>query len=229
MSDKVRCIHRHSIDEHPACFYEGTVLDKRVDQSKAWWTQPGMKIGYLDIESDGLKADFATMLSWCIKEKDGKVTGEMITKNELFNSESPDKRLIDHLIAEMRKYTILVTYYGTNFDLPFIRTKSIRYGLDFPHYIFNDKDKLVPEISHFDIFYTVKSKLLLSRSSLDNACDYFGIKGKTPIDKDVWRKAKYGDRNALLTVLDHNRGDVVILEELHNRLTEFGKWTKRGV
>ncbi len=230
LKNLVRCIHRHTKDEHPACFFEGLVIDKRAEPEKdkePWYMLPGLKIGYLDIESDGLKADWATMLTWCIKQKAGSVACGSITKEELFDG-TQDRRIIKLLIDEMKKYDILVTYYGTNFDIPFIRTKALRYGIDFPHYEFDGK-KLVHEVSHFDLFYLVKSKLLLSRSSLDNTCDYLGIKGKTQISKDAWRLAKYGDPDALREVLKHNIGDVKILEELHDRLSVFSKFTKRSV
>jgi uncharacterized protein YprB with RNaseH-like and TPR domain len=69
----------------------------------------------------------------------------------------------------------------------------------------------------------------LSRNSLDNACDYLGIKGKTPIDKNTWRAAKYGDPKALKEVLEHNKGDVVILEKLHNKLEFSRKWIRKSI
>jgi len=79
------------------------------------------------------------------------------------------------------------------------------------------------------LYYTVKSKLKISKKSLDNACDYLGISGKTQVDRAMWRKAKYGNKKALDYVLDHNMGDVVILEELHNRIDFTRKWTRRSV
>ena len=104
--------------------------------------------------------------------------------------------------------------------MPFMRAKALHYGLDFPGY---------GEIYHWDLYYTVKSKLKISRKSLDNACDYLGIRGKTPIEKDTWRVAKYGDKKALDRVLHHNYQDVVILEQLHDRLDFTRKWTRTSV
>jgi len=96
----------------------------------------------------------------------------------------------------------------------------LHYGLDFPGY---------GDIYHFDLYYVARDKLRLTRKSLDNVCDYLKIEGKTQIDKDAWRKAKYGDPVALQEVLSHNSGDVVILEELHNKLESFRKWTRRSI
>lgn len=231
MSDSkvVRCIHRHLISEHPNCFAEGLVIDKRSEPEKKtpWYLSDGLRVGFFDLESDGLKADFSTMLSWCIKQKGGDIVYDVVTKEELFNG-TQDRRIIQSCLDEMRKYSLIVGYYTTGFDLPFLRSKALRYKMDFPHYYYNGTT-LVHELSHFDLYYLVKSKLNLSRKSLDNVCDWLGIEGKTPISKDAWRLAKYGDPKALHEVVVHNMGDVKILEELHDRLSVFAKYTNRGV
>lgn len=223
---ELRCVHRHTIKEHPKCFKKGLIKgnfknDKEFEKLTGlpWYRNPGYKICYLDIESDGLKADFSTMLTWCVKEKDGPITSSVITQKELFNLEF-DKRLIQELIDEISKYNIIVGYFSTGFDVPYVRSKALHYGIDFPTY---------GEIYHWDIYYTAREKLCLSRNSLDNVCDYLGIKGKTPIDKEVWRRAKYGDVLALQQVLLHNQQDCVILEELHNALDFSRKWLRRSV
>lgn len=220
----IRCIHRHTIEEHPQCFANGELNENQVklleaETNKPWFIQDDYKIGYVDIETDGLKADFSTMLSWSIKEANGKNIYDVITRKELFNG-TTDQRILETLIDEMQKYKILVGYYSTKFDIPFVRTKALHYGMDFPEY---------GSAYHFDVFYVVKSKLCLSRKSLESACDYLNIKGKTPLDREVWRLAKYGDPAALAKVVEHNLGDTEILEVLHNKLTPFVKWTRRSV
>lgn len=230
MNDIKKCIHRHTIETHPRCFdVKGNPINKPI----SWYD--GLRIGYLDIETDGLKADFSTMLSYCIKEREGKIYSGVITKEELFNG-VVDRRLVQDLINEIDGFDILVTYYGTGFDIPYIRTKSMHYGIEFPGYVkevvFNGntaRTVVQPSIYHWDLYYIVKSKLNLSRKSLDNACDYLGIVGKTDLDKDIWRMAKYGDEESIALVLEHNMGDVIILEKLHDYLWDLGKWDKRGL
>lgn len=224
--ENLRCIHRHTIDEHPSCFSKGLIKYEFTNDREweritgmPWYQFPDYKIGYFDIETDNLYADFGTVLSWCIKLKDGETKHSVITKNELF-SDSIDKRLVKEFVDEISKYKIVLGYNSTNFDFPFMRAKALHYGLDFPAY---------GEIYHWDLYYTVKSKLRLSRKTLESACDYLNIKGKTPINRDVWRKAKYGDKKALDIVLEHNKGDVVILEDLHNKLDFTRKWIRRSI
>ncbi len=218
------CIHHHTIVDHPACFASGALLPSSVEEytkgtGRPWYTYPGYKIGYLDIEVDNLKADFGTMLSWAIKEKGGKTAYDVVTKDELFNG-TTDQRIVASLVAELRKYQIIVTYYGTGFDIPYSRAKALHYNLEFPGY---------GDLYHFDIYYTVKSKLAISRKSLAVATAYLGIPGKTPLTGEVWNKAKYGDIEALNEVVIHNIADVEILETLHDRLNNFSKWTKKSI
>jgi hypothetical protein len=79
------------------------------------------------------------------------------------------------------------------------------------------------------LYYTVREKLKLSRRSLENVCEYFGISGKTPIDKNLWLKARYGDKESLDYVLSHCEGDVRITEILHDKLDFTRKWLKRSI
>jgi len=191
-------------------------------------------VGYLDIETDGLTVDFSTMLSWSIKRKDGEIAYDCVTKKELFDLKF-DERIVRSCIEEIKKYKIIVTYFGTRFDASFLRAKSLHYGLDFPGFVDEiivtksgkEVCKYNAELYHFDLYYLVRSKLgALSRKSLENVCDWLGIEGKTPLKKSTWRKARYGDPESILEVLDHNRADVKILEELHKRLYSFSKWTR---
>lgn len=238
--DRLTCSHRHTIDEHPACFASGNVNAPKAYElydmtGKYWYNLDGLKIGYLDIETDGLKVDFSTMLTWCIKERDGDICSDVITKDELFSGDA-DRRIVESCINKIKEYKIICTYYGTVFDITFLRAKALHYGIPFPGLVIEEKEtktgiiyKTVPEVYHYDLYYTVKSKLAsLSSKRLENACDWLGIHGKTPISKDAWRAAKYGDPEALAVVLEHNKGDVVILEELHNKLEPFVCFSRKG-
>jgi len=222
----LRCVHRHSIESHPQCFKKGLVKEPNLvanlwskRTNDPWYTYPGYRIGYFDIETDNLNADFGTVLSWCIKQKGGEIKYDVVTKEELFNGDL-DRRVVNSFVEELKQYNIIIGYYSALFDGPYMRAKALHYGIPFPGY---------GDLYHWDLYFTVKSKLKISRKSLDNACDYLGIVGKTPIDKDFWRKAKYGDKESLDYVLDHNKGDVVILEELHDKLDFTRKWNRTSI
>ena len=170
------------------------------------------RIGYLDIEASNLNANFGIMFSWCIKEQ-GKeeIEYSIITREELMSGEL-DKRVVRELVEAMQKYTVIYTYYGSRFDIPFIRTRALMHNIEFPPY---------GEILHRDLYYLVRSRLKLNRNSLDVACGVLGIEGKTHINWNYWIKGMTGDPESLNYILEHNKYDVIILEKLHEKLAEF--------
>ena len=179
---------------------------------KRYATGHEVSIGYLDIESTGFSANIDVMLSWCLKGRGIKdVAGACITREELM-SDDQDARIVEQLVDEMNKYDVVVTYYGTRFDIPFIRTRALYHGTYFPMY---------RQKSHKDLYYVVRSKLKLHRSSLMAATEFFGIAGKTRIRPEFWQKARWGDEQSLEYIYKHNVADVVILEKLHRRLEEY--------
>ena len=93
-----------------------------------------MTIGYVDIETTGFSAKIDVMLSWCLKGRgDKNVAGAWISRKELM-SENQDARIVELLVEEMNKYDVVYTYYGTRFDIPFIRTRALHHGTFFPLY-----------------------------------------------------------------------------------------------
>lgn len=210
----MKCKHRHTIRTHPQCFHG----DKLIDES--FWYE-NLKVGSLDIESTGFKANFDFMLSWALKEHGpkGKLYYDIMKPKE-FQYKDVDKRITRSLLKAIADFDVLVTYYGTGFDIPFIRTRSLKHGLRFPS---------MGEKKHIDVYYTVRSKLKLHRSSLDAATTFLGIEGKTHLEPDQWFFAKLGNKKALKYVLTHNKEDVFILERLFNIMKYYTKYTKRSL
>jgi uncharacterized protein YprB with RNaseH-like and TPR domain len=84
-------------------------------------------------------------------------------------------------------------------------------------------------LQHKDCYYMVKMKMRLHRNSLDSACAALGIRGKNHIKGNFWMKAKLGDPVALAYVLDHNKKDCAILEQLHKRLENYVKDSTKSI
>lgn len=167
------------------------------------------KIGFLDIESTNLNASYGRIMSYCIKEMAGDVIKNVVTQKEVLSDEK-DKRIVKDLCDDMKKFDRVVTYYGTGFDIPFIRARALKWGVDFP---------LHREVKHTDVYYVVKYKLKLARNSLMAACEFFNIPAKEhKINPEIWDHAITGDKKALEWVLQHNTEDVECLETLYNKM-----------
>lgn len=201
-----RCEHGHTYSEHPNCY---------ITENK----KP-LKVGYFDIETTGLKANFDYMLTYCIKTRNKAEYKTGVIDVKEIRRFKFDKKIMANLIRDISDYDVVVTYYGTGFDIPFVRTRALYWKQDFPQFGY---------IQHKDVYYMVKSKLRLHRNSLDAATRFLGIKGKNHINGEIWNKAKLGDVESLDYVLDHNIRDCVILEKLHKRLELFAKKTTKSI
>ena len=171
-----------------------------------------LRLGYLDIETTGLVANVDIMLSWCIKERDkNRVRGDFSRRHEVFERKY-DQRICKSLCDAMKDFDLIFTFYGTQFDVPFTRTRCIDWGLDYPLY---------RQVSHKDIYYVAKKALKLHRKSLDALCQFLGIEGKTHFDPRLWRDARYGHPASIASIYSHNRQDVIILEKAHKELEKY--------
>lgn len=210
----------------------------------------GARWGYFDIETTNFQANFGHMLSWAVYLPDeigtynaerveplvydlgngfgevdahanGRVLYDAITRREAINPNKFDKRITKSLLKVIdEEVDILVGYYSTKFDVPFVRSRALYHGLRFPQY----QEKI-----HLDLYYRVRALLKLGRNSLDQATNFLGIEGKNHVQGSVWNAARVGDKQALEYVLAHNIEDVQILAELHNKIGGFRNITRRSL
>ena len=178
-------------------------------------------VTFLDIETTDFSADIGVMLSWAIKYPgEDKVYSDVVTKKELFEGKM-DRRIVESLIEEIKKADALVTYFGTGFDNTFMRTRALILDIPFPAY---------GSIYHYDVYFTARSKLKLHSKRLDSVAKALGCKHqKTPVDISVWQKARWGDKTALNYIVDHNKGDVYVLEEVYEKLRPFVQVTRKSI
>ena len=132
--------HGHSFLEHPKCFEKSHRIsgENRIPRHRKL----------------NLNASFGYIISYCIKEEGGKILSRAITKSEV-QSKTRDKEVVKSLIEDMKKFTRVVTYYGARFDIPFIRTRAVKWGLEFPLY---------KQVLHTDVYYMMKHRFKLLES-----------------------------------------------------------------
>lgn len=206
MLSKKRCKHGHSYLEHYSCYKTEHGGEERI--------------GFFDIEASNLKANFGIMLSYCIKDsKSGEIFCDVITEKDLRNG--LDKRIVTHCIEDMRKFDRLVGHYSTKYDIPFVRTRALTLGLDFP---------TIGEINHTDTYYMAKRLLCLNSNRQGVVAEALtGEDIKTRIDPNRWIHALRGDKKALDYILDHNKKDTIQLEKNYNILVKFTRNLKKSI
>jgi len=177
-------------------------------------------IGFLDIETSGHDANFGLVFCYAIASSRNKqILGCRITKDDLAGD--MDKRLLVQCLKDLEKFDRVVTYYGSRFDVPFLRTRCLYHRLPFPEY---------GQIFHTDLYYTVKYKLRLGRNSQEVALRFLtGDSEKTHFGRDYWIKAMTGNEKALRYIFDHCKRDVRDLRRLYEILVYQRGYSKRGM
>ncbi len=204
-----RCKHRHLYCEHPSCFRK-EILEKDGDFVE----------GYLDIETTGFEANYHHMLTYVIKVKGKKqYYTASITKEDL-DKGIFDKRICEQLVEDLSHFDLIYTYYGTGFDIPFMRSRCMYYGITFPEF---------GTLQHKDLYYVTKRLLKLNRGSLAAATRFLGIDGKNHVLGEEWMLARIGNKKGLKYVMEHNILDCDILEKLHEKLENYFKKKSKTV
>ena len=182
-------------------------------------TQPiELRQCYLDIETSQLNASFGHMYSWALKPRGRAVVYSAIVRKRSLEEE---KRIIKELLSKFTDYDEVVTYYGKRFDIPFLRTRALFHGLDFPEYM---------ELYHLDLWFVARARMKLHSNRLDTVAKFLQVPdSKTPLDFNVWVKASFGDKKALQYILTHNIQDVKVLEQVHLKLEPYFKGTRSSI
>lgn len=178
------------------------------------------RVGFFDIETYGLDADFGILLSYCIKlaGKDD-ILYNVITHKDISTAKAgdEDRRVVTACVNDLAKFDTIITHYGNafRFDIPFVRTRAVAMGIPFPYY---------GTIKQYDTYPILKSRFKLSRNRQENAVrTLVGTTEKNHISGRYWRAAARGDTKALGYVLDHNKRDVRDLERLWNKIKDFAR------
>lgn len=204
-----KCKHRVPYSQHPRCFEREVLHGNHTP-----------RIGFFDLEFQNFKANYGILLTYSIKEyKKKKIYSGMITQKDI-RSKFLDKNLTSQIVKDFSKFDVIVTYYGTRCDIPYLRTRSMKWDIPFPAYGY---------IKHIDLYGLVKTKLSLNRNSLENACSLVGIKGKNHVFGDIWMRAVTGHVKSLEYILEHNKRDVIILEKLYDKLIIHSARTNRSI
>ena len=177
-------------------------------------------VGVLDIETSNFKADIGWMISWAIYYPHEERTVWDVIKKRHITNYTTDKQICKSLLKELDNVELLITYYGTGFDIPFIRTRCLDHGLDFPEYGRN---------RHRDCYYMAKGKVATHRKSLKAISELLGIEGKTPVPIRTWRLAMLGHPESLEYVLEHNLADVEVTWKTYEALRKFAKYTQKSI
>lgn len=181
-----------------------------------------LKILYFDIETAPLLAhvwhvfgDYvgidqlvndSFVLCWAAKwDGQKKIISDRLTPQEALDQD--DSRIIASLADLIRQADVVVAHNGDSFDLPVLRKRLLLMG----------EEPLGP-VQSIDTYQLSKRNFKMEMNKLDFLADRLGVGRKIKTEFSLWREAYQGDEKALREMERYNKYDVVLLEEVFNRM-----------
>ena len=168
------------------------------------------KLWKTDIHIDQIISDWFC-IAWSAKWLySGEIMGEVLTPEEI--KEENDARIMKDLWELINVADIIVTHNGNRFDIPRINSRFIINGLS-------------PTKPYFsvDTCQVAKKQFRFSSNKLDALAGYFNIPHKLDTNFELWKRCLNGDIKALKYMLEYNKKDVKILEEIYLKLRPWIK------
>lgn len=176
-----------------------------------------IRTGVFDLETSNLDADYGVLLCAVIKASDSKKLITLRTDDNLSWQDGfrgNDKEIVSATADLLSGFDVLVAHNGTRFDIPFLRTRLLRWGLP-----------RLPDIKVVDPCSILWRKFKLHRNSLAALIDHLGlVERKTPLDMSVWSDAVLnGSRGSMDKIVKHCQQDVKVLAEAFNAVKPYLK------
>ena len=170
---------------------------------------PNPKIVLWDLEFTNLNADFGHLLSGAFKVLGTKnVVCRSISDTSTFKGNPTDDAILAaKLRDDLTDADMWVTWYGERCDIPYLNSRLIVNGL-----------QPMARVAHVDLWRTCRNKLRLHSNRLASASAFLGLEEKTPLKPGVWQRAIGGHKPSIRYIEEHNKQDVIVLEQAYNRL-----------
>jgi uncharacterized protein YprB with RNaseH-like and TPR domain len=124
---------------------------------------------------------------------------------------SDDRAVLRGIVKELEQYDIWVAHNGQRFDVPFLRTRLLAWGL--------------PALANkklIDPVLLARNKLRMSFNSLEQVANHLGVNSKTTVEPRQWlRAALDGDIRAMNYITEHCIQDVHVLERVIGALKAY--------
>jgi uncharacterized protein YprB with RNaseH-like and TPR domain len=170
-------------------------------------SKPAVNLDFVcfDIETSNLDADFSILLSAAIKPYGcSPIVFRADSYPEWTTKRNDDHRIVADIANELRRHAIVVGHYSQKFDIPFLRAKMAKHGIE-----------PLPQMFGIDTWRIAKNNFKVTRRSLQNLVYFFDIGEKGGVEGNLWMDAAYaGSTEAMDEIVKHNIVDTEILEKL---------------
>ena len=168
-----------------------------------------MAMLYLDIETNSKTASDGMVIAIGVMTE-----GEPEVR--FADSFEEERRALEWLKEKLEGCDMLVTWFGTGFDIPFLLSRSIIHGVDLTK---------LTELPMLDLYEWSRAKLLLSSYSLESVARFLGVSGGKGFKEfhgadilSLFKLVERGDHESRRLIVDHCKEDVMVLKLVHDRL-----------
>ncbi len=168
---------------------------KRMDSKDHWHLYENFKeeACFLDIETTGLGNDSELTI---LGISDFRGRYRVFVKNINFDEKA--------ILKFLKNFKILITFYGSRFDVPFIRNRYSKLGRFLDKMVHIDLCFLGHRVGFKGGLKAIEKQIGIKREE--------GIEGLTGFDAvKLWGEYKKGNKKALITLIKYNREDVINL------------------
>lgn len=121
-----------------------------------------------------------------------------------------DKQLVADIAKVVAEADVLIHHNGDKFDKKYLNSRLVYHGLD-----------PLPRQLAVDTYKACKANFNFTYNSLAYVAKKLGVEQKGDISMPVWLDIIQGKRSAVKKMLKYNKQDVVVLEEVYNKLRPF--------
>jgi hypothetical protein len=213
-----RCIHRHTIQDHPKCF-DSSGNPKTANQPSS------AKVLILDVETLPIlgyswgvwnQNIYPNQIEkdWCILSYsakwlgDDRIISDVLTPKEAL--ERNDKRIVSGFWKLLDEAFVTVSHNGKRFDLRKLNARFWKNGLHKP-----SSYKII------DTLTTARSVFGLTFNKMDFIAKFIGADEKLETEFELWRSCDRGDKSALQEMKEYNEQDVYTLEQIYLEMREW--------
>jgi len=149
--------------------------------------RPAVNLDFVsfDLETSNLKADFSIILSAVIKPfGQDPIVFRADSYSTWEKNRGDDKQITTDIAKELKRHAIIITHYAVYFDIPFLRAKMVRHGLE-----------PLPQMFAVDSWQIARKNFQVSSRRLKNLARFFRVGEKGQVEGDLWIAAAFdGDR-----------------------------------
>lgn len=162
-----------------------------------------------DLETSDLAGDRGIVL--CGVVQSSKRRRPLVVRSDETNPDwkrgrrENDRETVRLIAEELEAHDVLIAHNGTRFDLPFLRTRMLRWGM-----------KPLRDMKVLDPCSVSWRKFRLRNNALQTLRNHLRVgANKTPLDMALWMRAILdGDREAMDAIVEHCVADVKVLSSV---------------